>query len=223
MLTDKLKSTIEEVDILTDFDNTMIKEQSFYKQILAYFLYLNNFDRLSFLGKLIKNYGKCRTKDVHFFYSMFAGCPVEVVDKTVYKCTQNMYWDELIDKLGVGSIGIVSRSNQRLISKYLNLKFEEQYIEMNIVAANKPEIKDNVYTGDVKLIVTNDNLIDFVREKDYICGREEKKILESFGDSGIYIIDIGHSLYISTKRKFFFNKSLKNREMLINKFKFSLL
>lgn len=203
MLTDKLKSDIKKVDILTDFDKTMINEQSFYKQILAYFSYLRGLDRLSFLGKLMKNYEKCRTKDVRFFYFMLKECQVKLLDEIVSGYTNNERWDELVDKLGMRSIGIVSRSNQRLISKYLNLKIGENN-NIVIVAANKPEIKDDVYTGNVELVVNNDNLIDFVEEKAYICGKDEKKILER--RFGIYFLNMKHGLYISTKQKIFVSK-----------------
>ena len=123
-----------------------------------------------------------------------------------------MYWNELIGKKNFKRIGTISQNNHRIIKKYLNLKkFREQDAEINIAAANKPEIVNGIYTGKVELIVTNFNFSDFVREKDCILGKCEKKILERFGGSGIHVTDEGHGLYIGTKQKYFTNNPLKSR------------
>ena len=159
---------------------------------------------MNFLKESIKKYKDYKESgNVSIFYSLFAGCPVEVLDKTVEKYNQNKYWDELIDKENFRKIGIISRNNYRIILKYLNLnseKFKEQNSEINIVATNKPEIENNVYIGNVKLIVNNSDLVDYVKEKDYICSSDEKKILEN---SGIHSIKIGNGLYICRKRRYF--------------------
>jgi hypothetical protein len=201
MLTNKIKSNIQKVDFLTDFDRCMIKEESPYKQVFAYFLYLHGFTRMNFLKESIKKYKDYKESgNVSIFYSLFAGCPVEVLDKTVEKYNQNKKWNSLVENL---KIGIVSRNSSRIISKYLNLnseKFKEQNSEINIVAANKPEIEDNVCTGNVELIVNNSDLVDYVKEKDYICGDDEKKILD---DSGIHSMKLGNGLYICSKQKIF--------------------
>ncbi len=202
MLIDKIRKEIEKVDILTDFDEVMIKGQSPYVQIFAYFLHLDNHDRISLIKRLVKSHKDYKKdKDVSTFYSILAGCPVEVIDKTVSKYKQNKRWDKVINKLNLGKVGVISRNNDRIIVRYLNLKkLEESFIETRVIAANNPEIKDDIYTGNVELIVNNDNLVDFVKEKDYICGREEKEILEN---SGINSIKIDNGLYICTKQKIF--------------------
>ncbi len=47
MLTDKIKSEIEKVDVLTDFDETMILENSPCNQLLTYLLSLKGYNRCS--------------------------------------------------------------------------------------------------------------------------------------------------------------------------------
>ena len=208
MLSEILKHRIKSVDVLSDFDKTMIRKESAYRELFAYFSHLPCDKRVGLLRKLIKNFHDCRKRDLVFFYSLFRGCPVEVIDKTVDKNRQNKNWDELIDKENFKEIGIVSQNNQGIILEYLNLKkSEEQHVKVKMVAANEPEIVDGIYTGKVTLNVTRNNLIDFVREKDFIHGIYEKRILESFGDSGIHIIDVGYGLYIATKQKYFINNS----------------
>ena len=64
---------------------------------------------------------------------------------------------------------------------------------MEIVAANKPEVEGGIYTGDAQIFVNNNNLETIVESKEYICGRNEKKILESteyypsFSKKGLFI------------------------------------
>lgn len=201
MLTNELKSKIEKVDFLTDFDRCMIKEESPSKQVFAYFLYLHGCIRMNFIKESIEKYRDYKKNgDVRIFYSLFSGCPVEIIDKTVDRYKQNRKWNRLVEKL---KIGIVSRNSYGIISKYLNLnskKLKEQNSEINIVAANNPEIKNNVYTGNVELIVNNCDLVSYVKEKDYICGDDEKKILEN---SGIHFMKMGNGLYICSKKKVF--------------------
>lgn len=213
MFDKKIKDNIKESDILTDWDGVVINGQGVYRQLFAYFLSLNDYGRMNFTGELVKNYIDYKKEgDISAFYSMFAGCPVKVIDKTVGKNRQNERWNDLIDKLKLKKPGIVSRNSFRIISRDLDSgRFDKNDFKIKIVAANEPEIVNDVYTGEVNLIVTNDTLIDFVREKDYIHGKDEKRILESFGDSGIHIIDVGHGLYIGTKQKYFIKSPLKSR------------
>ena len=212
MLSEILKHRIKNVDVLSDFDKTMIRKESAYRELFAYFSYLPCDKRVGLLRRLVKNFQNCKKRDLVFFYSLFKGCPIEVIDKTVDRNRQNENWDELIDKENFGEIGTVSQNNYRIISGYLNLKkSEEQHIKVKMVAANEPEIVDGIYTGKVTLNVTKNNLIDFVREKDFIHGVYEKRILESFEDSGIHIINVGYGLYIATKQKYFINNFLNSR------------
>ena len=201
MLTEEQKIKVRENDILSDFDGTMIRGESTYRQIFAYFSYLSGDKRISFLKKLIKNFHNCRKRDIVFFYSMLEGCPVKILDNLASQCKENERWTKLIERRNLNKIGIISRNSSRFINEYLN--FKEYGGKADIVAANEPEIVNDIYTGGINSIVTNNTLIDFVREKDYIHGKDEKKILESFGDSEIHIIDVGHGLYICSKRKIF--------------------
>lgn len=189
---------IEDSDILTDFDGTMIKEESEYMEILAYFL--KNSHHATFLKDVIKEYiDYKKTQDVSQFYSLFKGCPVEILDNIVKHVHQDEEWNELIEKIGVKKVGIISRNNGRVISKYLD-RLNFPYAEINLVAANNPEIKDGIYTGKVEMIVDNKNLADFIGKKEYICKAEEKRIIEK---SGIDCKRLKGGLYICKKRKLF--------------------
>ncbi len=187
MLTDEIESATEKVDILTDFDEVMINGHSKYKQIFARLLCLSVTDNIKFIEKVKENHIKyMETGDVRFFYELFEGCPVEELDKVANRLRKNKRWHRLFNGK---KVGIVSRNNRRIISKYLSLNS----IDVDIVAANEPEIIGEVYTGKVELVVNNNNLIDFVERKDYICGDEEREILDGFGigsinlDKGIYL------------------------------------
>lgn len=195
MLSEILKNKICSVDILTDFDEVMIKEQSMYMQLHAYFSFLSLRGKCNFSGKLIKAYKNYkRTRDVSCVYSLFAGCPVEIIEEIVPRIKQNSRWSNLIQKLNVKRVGIISRNSVRIISKYLNFAKESfRDIDLRIVVTNEPEIERGIYTGRVKLFVNNDNLKDFVYDKGYICGKDEKRILESQGfaqpsfENGLFI------------------------------------
>jgi len=79
-------------------------------------------------------------------------------------------------------VGVVSRNNARIVSKYLDLAkdlFED--IKVDLVLANELEIQDNKYTGKGEILVNNSNLGELIQDKLYICGRDEKRILESQG------------------------------------------
>jgi hypothetical protein len=207
-----LEEKIKEVNVLTDFDETMIENQSHYTQIYIY-LKTKNFYAIHFGSKLLWRLIKYKkTGDLSFFYSIFEGCPVEVLDKTVKKLKQNEEWNNLIEKLKPEKIGIVSRNNQRIILNYLtNLK--EKPAEIIITAANVPETKDGFYTGRVKLNVKNENLIDFVKKKEYICSEEEKKILENYEDINFEKVTSG--LYIFYKPKIFLGWTNKRQLELV--------
>jgi len=190
---------IRKSDILTDFDRVMIKEQSHYMQLYSYYSSLKGFyERVNFTKKLIKGfYCYNITKDVGIFYSLLKGCPVEVLNKIASKFHRNRGWDLLIEELEHPKVGIISRNHLKVITDYLD-KFE-QPTKINIIAANIPEIKNNIYTGRVKINVNNKNLENFVRKKDYICG-EERKLLNNFEFTSK---KVGHRLWICSKRKIF--------------------
>jgi len=217
----ELERRIEDVDILTDFDETIIKENSYYLQYFAYLSYLiYNLKLGKFAENLLKSI-KIRNefkKDENFFalYSIFEGCPVEVLDKTVKRLNQNEEWENLIEKLNLEKIGVVSRNNYRIIHNYLkNLK--EKQTKINIVAANILKIKENFYTGEVKINVNNKNLIDFVKKKEYVCGEDEKRILENY--NGLNFEKMKFGLYVFYKKSFSgfdFKEPSKNKILVGN-------
>lgn len=203
---------IKEVDILTDFDKTMIKEQSAYVQIFSYINYLfkqHSYRDLKNVGIEILHYGI--SKDIKNFFSLFKGCPIEVIDKSTNELRQKDEWFNFIDGLNPEKIGIVSQNNKRFIEKYLN-KIKLPY-KIKVKRANIPEIKNGIYTGNAKIYVNNNNLVNFVKGKDYICGRYEKKILENHGDLNFEKVASG--LYICYKRKVFLGWTKKKQLELV--------
>ena len=195
MLTQRLKDRINSVDVLTDFDEVMIKNQSIYMELHAYWSFLSLKEKWSFSKKLIEAYKDYkRTGDVSSVYFLFEGCPVEVIDEIVPNIKQNPKWSDLIHKLNVKKVGIVSRNSTRIISQYLNFTKESfTDIDLQIIAANEPEIERGNYTGSINLFVSDDNLKDFVYDKCYICGADEKRILElegfvqPFSENGLFV------------------------------------
>ena len=159
------------------------------------FLFLSLKGKCNFFGRLTEAYKNYkRTGDVSFVYSLFEGCPVEIKEGIVPRLKQNSKWSNLIHKLNVKSVGVISRNSFRFVSKYLNfVKDSFAGMDLRIIAANEPEIESGIYTGKVKLFVNNDNLKDFVYGKCYICGKDEKRILESQGfaqqssENGLFI------------------------------------
>lgn len=203
---------IKEVDILTDFDRTMIKEQSAYIQINAYRSYLHGYKKIGFIMTSIKGHNNYKkTGDVSFFYSLFEGCPVKVIDQSTERLRQKDEWLEFIDRLNPEKIGIVSQNNKRFIEKYLN-KIKLPY-EIKVERANIPEIKNGIYTGNAKVYVNNRSLINFIEGKDYICGKYEKKILENHRNLNFEKVASG--LYICYKRKVFLGWTKKKQLGLV--------
>ncbi len=190
---------IKNVDILTDFDKTLIKEQTPYLEVLSYYSFLQGFGKkLNFAGKLIKKYLEYKIgRHVSSFYSLFKGCPVEVCEKVTDRFHDNQWWESVIEDFGNPKVGIVSRNNFKIISSFLQNSSNHENV--NLVSANIPEIEKGVYTGNVEVLVDSNNLKDFVSEKDYICGRDEKKFL----GEGIASKKLGHGLWICAKRKCF--------------------
>ncbi|MCK5150092.1 hypothetical protein KAJ87_04165 [Candidatus Pacearchaeota archaeon] len=197
MLSEEVKSKIEKVDVLTDYDGTMVKEQGMYNLVFAYFLSLSGLNRINFVKNAVLTYKDYRkNNDVRPFYSLLKDCPVKVIDKVVEKYSPNWVWNGCVGNL---KMGIVSRNNHEIISEYLKIKKDPSEVE--IVAANKPKIENGVYTGEVELIVNNGNLVKFVEKKDYLCGKEERKILESYFK--INFRKEGEGLYLCSKKKIF--------------------
>lgn len=197
MLTEKIKSEIEKVDVLTDFDETMILENSPCNQLLTYFLYLKGSNRINLIKRFIEKYPDYRKDKLLTFYSLLAGCPIELLENSVCNYNQNIRWNVFV---GNSNIGIVSRNNSKLIMEYLKGINKDFPINAKVVAANMPEIENGSYTGRVELIVDNHNLVDYVRQKEYICGNAEKNILAGYG---LYFLKIGKGLYSCTNRKIF--------------------
>ena len=199
MISKDIEGKIEDVDVLTDFDGTMIKEQSQYLEVLAYFFFRNQ-KHIQFAKEVIKEYVDYkRNSNVQGFYSLFRGCPVEILDKIVKRLYQDEAWNGLVENLKPKKIGVISRNNKRIISEYLK-QLNYPSTKINLVAANNPEIKDGVYTGEAQIIIDNNNLAEFIGKREYICREEEKRIVEK---SGIDCKRFKGGLYICKRRKIF--------------------
>ena len=199
MISKDIEGKIEEVDVLTDFDGTMIKEQSQYIEILAYFFFRNQ-KHIRFAKEVAKEYVDYkRNSNIQGFYSLFRGCPVEILDKIVKRLYQDGAWNELVEKLKPKKIGVVSRNNNRIISEYIQ-QLNYPLTKVNLVAANNPEIKNGVYTGEAQIVIDNNNLAEFIGKKEYICREEEKRIVEK---SGIDCKRLKGGLYICKRGKIF--------------------
>ncbi|VVB83279.1 Uncharacterised protein [uncultured archaeon] len=193
-----IEEKIEDADILTDFDGTMIREESQYLEILAYFLFKDH-NHIKFVKEVAKEYlDYKKNKDVSGFYSLFKGCPVKVLDKVVKRLSQNEEWDELIKKEKPGNVGVLSRNNWRIISGYLN-QLNYPSGKITIAAANIPEIENGIYTGKSKISVSNENLAFLIGKKEYICKEEERKIIG--GDFNCKRLKGG--IYICKKKRIF--------------------
>ncbi len=191
-------SKIGEAEILSDFDKTEISEESAYSEVFAY---LRNRPDISLLKNIISTYVRYkRTGDVKDFYSLFHGCPVEVLDQIALKLHQRQEWEELMQKERIKKVGIVSRNNKRIIQKFIENP-KHPGLELSIVAANIPEIKDGIYTGKVEVIVNNENLSTFISDKGYICRNEERRIVEK--DEGIRSESKRNGFYICWRKKIF--------------------
>jgi phosphoserine phosphatase len=195
-----IEERIENVDLLTDLDGTMIREESQYMEVLA--LMFQNYQRpFSFTKELIKGYKDYKKNDdLNGFYSLFKNCPVEVLDEITKGFTLNPKWDKSIQELKPNNIGVVSRNSTRIISKYLE-QLNYPISNIGLTAANIPEIKNGIYTGNVEIVVNNRNLADFINKKPYICGKEEKRIVEK--SEGIQSERLKSGLYLCRRKKIF--------------------
>ena len=199
MISKSIEEKIENVDVLTDFDGTMIKEQSQYLEVLAYF-FSRNQKHIRFAKEVAKEYvAYKRDNNIKGFYSLFKGCPVEILDNITAKLYQDEEWDELIEKEKPKKIGVISRNNNRIILKYLQ-QLDYPSTEIVLTAANIPDIKNEIYTGEAEIVIDNNNLADFIREREYICREEEKRIVEK---SGIDCKRLKGGLYICKRRRIF--------------------
>ncbi len=190
---------IEDMDMLTDFDGTMIIERSPYIQTFNYISYLWEQHSYKNLRKVIIKILRYEiSKDIRNFFYLFEECPIEVIDKSTDKLRQNDEWLNVIERLKPEKIGIVSRNNRGFIKRYLDTK--ELSDKVKIIVANVPEIKNGIYTGNVKLYVNNGNIRDIIGKKEYICGKEEMKILKNFE---MFSKNLKRGLYICSKKRIF--------------------
>jgi hypothetical protein len=188
---------LEEADVLTDFDRTMVREQTPYIEAILYLAHNPNFKKISGLFKKFIKYKQ--KKDARYFYSFFEGCPVEVLDRTLEFIHPNEDWERLVEREGIEKVGIVSRNSVRIISEYVE-QFHPKYISPELIVANIPEIKDGIYTGKVDLQVELRNLARVIKKKPYICGKEERKALE---DAGMYCKSTKGEVYICEDTRLF--------------------
>jgi hypothetical protein len=196
-----IEEKIKNVDLLTDFDGTMIKEESEYIELLMLF-FTQHKNHFNFLKDLFIEYCDYRkTKDVRGFYALFKYCPVKTFDKIANLVTINNQWKKSIEEeLKPKEVGILSRNNQRIISGCLE-NFNYPNAKISLVAANNPKVENGFYTGEVDVSVDNYNLADFMDGKGYICGDEEKRILEK--SEGIHCERLKSGLYICRRKKIF--------------------
>jgi len=192
-----IEKEIEEVDILSDFDGTMVKGGIPYKGILIYLLLQEC--PFNFFKEITKNYSEYKkTQNPKEFYKLFKGCPVEILDHIAESMHQNEEWNKLILNLNPQKVGVISRNSKRLISKYLELN-DNLPASIKLIIANEPEIDNGKYTGEANIFVSPINLNRLTRTKPYICGKEEKRILEK---QDIYIKRTSNSgLYICERNK----------------------
>ncbi|MEK6913670.1 MAG: hypothetical protein AABW47_03290 [Nanoarchaeota archaeon] len=179
----------------SDFDKTIIIEDSILKCIKVCFSESPN--QLKFVGELVRNYRAYqKSSDVQEVYKLFGGCPVNVLEQVTTSLHINDEWMKLVERLGLLECTILSRNIREFITKYI----KEQYlpIEIESIVANYPEIYRGFYTGRIIPTVSNENLARLVKEDMYICGEEEKRILEKSGLSAKSVKERG--LFIYEKR-----------------------
>jgi hypothetical protein len=169
-------------------------------EVLAYLFCRDNPRRIHFIKEIAKEYiDYKKTEDIRGFYALFKGCPVRVLDRIIKSLHQNEEWDELIGKLKPKKVGVVSRNNGRIISGYLE-RISCSDFKTELVVANYPEIRNSIYTGEVEIVIDNHNLAKFVGKKEYICGEDEKRVLEK---SRINCKKLKGNLYICEKKRLF--------------------
>ncbi|MEK6827640.1 MAG: haloacid dehalogenase-like hydrolase, partial [Nanoarchaeota archaeon] len=175
------ESTIQknEIELRSDFDGTMIEKESIPLEVLAYFFWKPK-NKFSFALEIIKEYEIYKkTGNIEKVYSLFRGCPVEILENITPKLYLNDRWIKLVERLGLQEMALVSRNIKSFITKFVR----EQSLPVKIgsIIANSPEIENGVYTGRVIPRVSNANLANLVKKGIYICGEDEKRILERAG------------------------------------------
>jgi hypothetical protein len=168
-----------EIENRSDFDGTMIEKESIPLEVLAYLSWKPQ-NKFSFALEIFKEYEAYkRTEDIEKVYSLFKGCPIEILENITPKIYLNDKWIKLVERLGLQEMTVVSRNIESVIAKFVR----EQSLPVKIksIIANNPEIENGVYTGRIIPKVNNVNLAGLVKKGIYICGEEEKRILEKAG------------------------------------------
>ena len=195
-----LRKKLSTIEILTDFDDTYIKENSAILTVINYFLASPK--PLQFLNNILKGgLEYLEKKDLHSFFYLLKGCPIKLIDGVVKQLHTNEEWEQIVNSLGIKSVGIVSRNDYRIILKSL-AGLEKGSTKKQIILANRLQTYQGICTGDVDIVIDDANLGKKIREsgKDYICRKQEEKILEK---AGLYSKKIKKGFYIYEKRKVF--------------------
>lgn len=66
--------------VLSDFDRTIIKQNSILNQLSANFKRLNMRGKIKFMERLLDVCARYKMCGLEGLYSLFEGCPVEVLD-----------------------------------------------------------------------------------------------------------------------------------------------
>ncbi|MCK9567963.1 hypothetical protein M0R72_03330 [Candidatus Pacearchaeota archaeon] len=195
-----LRKELSTIDILTDFDDTYIRENSAILAVINYFLASPN--PLRFLKNTVKGgLEYLEKKDLHSLFYLLKGCPMKLIYGVAKQLHINEEWEQIINSLGIKSVGIVSRNDYGIILKSL-ASLDEGLTKKQIILANKLQTYQGNCTGDIDVIIDDTNLGKKIKEsgKDYICRQQEEKILEK---AGLYPKKVKSGFYIYEKRKIF--------------------
>jgi hypothetical protein len=196
-----IKEKIRNLEVLTDLDGTMIDEESQYLEAFYISTFHLKHQPFSFLGKGIRACIDYVAKnDLSSFYSLFQGCPTEFLDRVQRLIHIKKEWSDSIQKKGFQKIGILSRNNERLIQGFLE---QPTYNgpKIDLIIANRPKIINEVYNGEVEILVDNKNLADYINGIRYICGKEEKGIVTK--SKGMHSERLKNGLYLCYRKKIF--------------------
>jgi hypothetical protein len=177
----------------TDFDKTMIVEDSILKCLKV--CLSESSDRFKFARELIRGYRAYRKNlDIQEVYKLFIGSSTNVLEQVTASLHINDEWMKLTERLGLPEMTILSRNMGEFIAKYVREQFLPVRVES--IVANYPEVDRGHYTGRIIPIVSNENLARLVKEDIYICGEDEKRILEkadlhpkSVKEKGLFIYE----------------------------------
>ena len=179
MLNNNLKERIKSMDALTDFDDTIIPTHMIYRHFWNNFSHLPLDKKLKVSVELFEALAVYKsTGNLFGIFSLFQGYSDEEI-KQVHCQEINPLWASLAMEHDYKNIGIVSRNARQFIElpvKEINNLIEGLHLE--IIVANELEFVDGVCTGESEIFVNENTLWDMVKDKPYICGRDELKLFK---------------------------------------------